>query len=66
MICQKDCLARETTNRYKSKSAYERTFFCLYVMCVFCDPLFHFDMQPEWIDAQSDDGEQEPLDPVPE
>ena len=35
-------------------------------MCVFCDPLFHFDMQPEWIDAQGDDGEQEPLDPVPE
>lgn len=32
-------------------------------MCVFGNPLFHFDMQPEWIDAQSD-GEQEPLDPV--
>ena len=40
--------------------------FRLYVMCVFGDPLFHFDMQPEWIDAQGDDGEQEPLDPVPE
>ena len=35
-------------------------------MCVFGDPLFHFDMQPEWIDAQGDDGEQEPLNPVPE
>ena len=35
-------------------------------MCVFGNPLFHFDMQAEWIDAQGDDGEQEPLDPVPE
>ena len=26
MICQKACLVSETTNRYKSKSAYERTF----------------------------------------
>lgn len=27
MIYQRACLVSETINRYKSKSAYERTFF---------------------------------------
>ena len=65
MTYQRDYLVSEIINRYKSKSAYERTF-SVYTWCVFGNPLFHFDMQSEWIDAQSDDGEQEPLDPVPE
>lgn len=34
MIYQKACLARETTNRYKLKSAYERNFLFIRDVCV--------------------------------
>ena len=35
-------------------------------MCVFGHPLFHFNGEPECIDAEGNDGEKEPFDVVAE
>ena len=46
------------TNKRRSEIS-ERRFLC--VMGVLGDPLLHFDIQPEVVDAEGDDRQQKPL-----
>lgn len=44
------------------------SFFCFLIckICMFCNPLFHFDCDPKWIYSKRDDCEQNPFYPISE